>query len=161
MERNQKSEQAAADVPTSMGGGQLVVVLRSLTMKPRVRRFEPQGGVSRPMIEAEAKYVAREMENYLLLSMNDLKQKLAERGAQWNQADESLHAMVSLLPGRERLALQSMLVRDMMLLLELYLEYVRRTEPEAPPPITPADVPQLGPSPDGLFISTALLPHIP
>jgi hypothetical protein len=134
---------AARDVPTSTGGGLLVVVLRSLTMKPRVRRFEPQGGVSRPMIEAEAKYVAREMDNYLLLSLNDLKQKLTERGAQWNQADESLHAMVSLLPERERLALQSMLVRDMMFLLELYLEYVRTTQPEAPPPIKPpVDVPR-------------------
>jgi hypothetical protein len=142
MERNQKSEQAAADVPTSMGGGLLVVVLRSLTMKPRVRRFDPQGGVSRPMIEAEAKYVAREMDNYLLLSMNDLKQKLAERGGQWNQADESLHAMVSLMPERQRLALQCMLVRDMLFLLELYLEYVRTTQPEGPPAPTPAEVPR-------------------
>jgi hypothetical protein len=119
-------------------------------MKPRVRRFEPQGGVSRPMIEAEVKYVAREMDNYLLLSMNDLKQKLAERGAQWNQADESLHTMVSLMPERERLALRCMLVRDMMLLLELYLEYVRTTQPEAPPPLAPVDVPR-GPFSEWLF----------
>jgi hypothetical protein len=111
-------------------------------MRPKVRRFAPEGGVNRPMIEAEAKYVAREVDNYLLLSLNDLKQKLTERGAQWNQADESLHAMVSLLPERERLAIQCMLVRDMMFLLELYLEYVQTTQPGGPPPVTPADIPR-------------------
>lgn len=116
--------------------------LAEMYMKTKVRRFDPWGGVTRPMIEAEAKHIAREMEDYLLLSLNDLKEKLSTRGQQWNQADESLHAVVSLLPDRERLALQCMLVRDLMLLLELYLEHVRTTQSEAPAPVTPTDAPR-------------------
>lgn len=112
-------------------------------MTPRIRRFDPWGGVSRHMIEAEAKHVAREMEEYLRLSLNDLKEQLSKRGEQWNQADESLHAVVSLLPERDRLGMQCLLVRDLMYLLELYLEYVRTTQPEAPAPIKPpSDIPR-------------------
>ena len=100
----------------------------------RIRRFDPWGGVSRHMIEAEAKHVAREMQDYLLLSINDLKAKLSDRGSRWHHADEALHAVVMELPERDRVAVQCLLVRDMMFLLELYLEYVRGTQPEGPSP---------------------------
>ena len=113
----------------------------------RIRRFEPAGGVSRHMIEAEAKYVAREAESYLRLSLNDLKEKLSRLGAQWNQADESLHAMVEGLPERDRLALLCMLVRDQMFLLELYLQFVRTHQPEGVAGIKPAVAPPKAPAP--------------
>jgi len=105
-----------------------------------LRRFEPLYGVSRPMIEAEAKHLAREVESYLRLSLTDLRQKLTERGEKWNHADEALHAVVLTLPERDRLAVQCLLVRDLHHILELYLEYARRCQPEAPAPLKPAEV---------------------
>lgn len=109
-----------------------------------IRRFKPQSGVSRPMIEAEAKHVAREMDSYLRLSLTDLRDKLAERGEKWNHADEALHAAVTALSERERLAVQCILVRDFHHILELYLEYVRSCQPEAPAPAMPsaAEIPR-------------------
>lgn len=89
------------------------------------------------MLEAEAKCVGREVENYLRLSLSDLRQKLADRGAAWNKADEALHTVVLGLPERERLAVQCILVRDLHHILELYLEYVRTCQPEAPLPMAP------------------------
>lgn len=105
-----------------------------------VRRFEPRCGVTRPMIEAEAKYVGREMESYLRLSTSDLRQKLLERGEAWHHADEALHASVLGLAEHERLALQCLLVRDLHFILELYLEHLRTCQPEAPPPMKPQEI---------------------
>jgi hypothetical protein len=107
-------------------------------MAKRIRRFEPRYGVSRPMIEAEAQHLGREVESYLRLSLDDLRQKLGERGPLWHHADEALHAVVSALAEREQLAVKCLLVRDLHHILELYLEYARGTQPEAPVPIRPA-----------------------
>ena len=113
-------------------------------MSKLIRRFYPRSGVSRPMLEAEAKYVAREVEDDFCLSLNDLRQKLSERGEAWHKADEALHAAVLALPERERLAVQCILVRDFHHILELYLEYVRMCQPEGPAPLNPSavDVPR-------------------
>jgi hypothetical protein len=92
--------------------------------KEQVRRFEPRFGVSQNMVDHEARYVAREVEDYCLLSLNDLKQKLADRRAAWKRAHDSLEENVRLLDAREQTALQCLLVRDCHHLFELYLSFV-------------------------------------
>jgi hypothetical protein len=93
------------------------------------------------MLEAEAKALAREVDNYLVLSTTDLREKLSKRGAAWNQADEALHTIVAALPERNRLALQCLLIRDLHHILELYLEHARSTQPEAISlPAAPQDI---------------------
>jgi hypothetical protein len=132
-----KIRKAAATASTSLGGGRSVVVFRSSDMDIRIRRFDPFGGVSRHMIVSESKHLAQEMQSYMLLSLNELKQKLSERGEMWHHADEALHAAVLALPERDRLAVQCLLIRDQVYLQELYLEYLRTTQPEGVAPIEP------------------------
>src|SRR5437016_12000464 len=98
----------------------------------RVRRFEPRFGVSQAAVEAEAKEVARELESYLLLSLNDLREKLRERQETWAFADGGLKVILRELPERERLAFQCMLFRDFYHMLELYAECSRVVPTEGP-----------------------------
>lgn len=125
-------------------------------MSPRIRRFEPWCGVSRAAIEQEAIAVHREVGNYLLLSLADLREKLSERGTRWNHADEALHAAVTALPECERLAIQCLVVRDLHYVVELYLEWCRTHAPkaEAPAPLAPpppAEGPRAVPFSEWLF----------
>jgi hypothetical protein len=92
--------------------------------KEQVRRFEPRTGVSQRMVDDEARYVAREVEDYCLLSLNDLKQKLADLRIAWKQAHDSLEEKVRLLDTREQAALQCLLARDCHHLFALYLSFV-------------------------------------
>src|SRR5206468_7854744 len=46
--------------------------------KKLIRRFEPRYGVNQEMINTEAKYVARELDDHLLLSIDDLSKSLAQ-----------------------------------------------------------------------------------
>jgi len=97
----------------------------------RSRRFqEPRCGVSKIMIECEAKELGREMESYLLLSHADLKQTGEQRLRMYRQANESLQAIVDNLPEREQQAVIAMLGRDLDLTLELYLEFLRSLHPK-------------------------------
>jgi hypothetical protein len=93
--------------------------------KKLIRRFEPRYGVSQQMLEMEAKYVGREMEDYLLLSANDLQEKLTRLRQEWTQADQVLGNVVGGLGEREKLAVQCLIVRDMYHLLELYCTHLR------------------------------------
>jgi hypothetical protein len=92
--------------------------------KEQVRRFEPRTGVSQHMVDDEARYVAREVEDYCLLSLNDLEQKLIERRASWQMANDSLEQKVRVLDAREQAAVQCLLVRDCHHLFALYLSFV-------------------------------------
>jgi hypothetical protein len=92
--------------------------------KEQVRRFEPRTGVSQQMVDNEARFVSREMEDYCLLSLNDLKQKLADRRVAWQQAHDTLEEKVRLLDAREQAAVQCLLVRDCHHLFALYLSFV-------------------------------------
>jgi hypothetical protein len=103
--------------------------------KKLIRHFEPRYGVSREMIEAEAKYVAREFDDHLLLSTRDLKEKRAAVRQACAEADQALEAAVYALPERERLALECMVVRDVYHLYALYLVHVRPNTADTPPPV--------------------------
>jgi hypothetical protein len=100
--------------------------------KKTIRKFEPRFGVSRVMIEAEAKYVARELADYLLLSLCELRETLTKRRENWMLADEGMKAIVRELPERERLAFQCMLFRDFFHILKLYSECAHAVPAEGP-----------------------------
>jgi hypothetical protein len=97
----------------------------------RARRFEPRYGVSREILECEAKYVAREVEDYLLLSLDDLKTRVEKVWKAWEQADQTLEGRFANLGDSERLALQCLIVRDMYHLMELYLTHFSSAQPHA------------------------------
>jgi hypothetical protein len=88
------------------------------------RRFEPRGGVSQLVIEAEAVYVGREVEDYLLYSLTDLKGKLDDRRRLLDQVQQELEALLKRLPEREYLALQCILYRDFHHMGALYRTYL-------------------------------------
>lgn len=108
--------------------------------KKLIRRFEPRYGVSRATLEIEAKYIAREFDDRLLLSTKELEEKSAGVRRAWAGADQVLEAAVYALATRERLALESMVVRDVYHLYELYCLHLRgiavdaAAETTSPPP---------------------------
>jgi hypothetical protein len=111
--------------------------------KKLIRRFEPRYGVSREMIELESKYVAREIEDHLLLSADDLSKRLDEIRSRWRQADAIAERCVRALGAREALAFQCLIARDLYHILELYCQCLsavvpaRPDETTAPPPDSP------------------------
>jgi hypothetical protein len=96
------------------------------------RRFEPRYGVSQSMLEVESRYIARELEDYLLLSADELRQKLKERQDLLASAEEDLQGLLGPLPDRHRLALRCMLARDLLHIAALYQTFQRSGEREAP-----------------------------
>lgn len=90
-----------------------------------VRRFKSPLPVSREMVEHEARYVAKEVDDYLLLSLNELRRLLEERRAALRLASDALELKLRVLPDHELAAVQAMLVRDTYHLAELYLAHVR------------------------------------
>lgn len=114
---------------------------------PRARRFEPRFGVSRLAIDAEAQYLAREVEDYRTYSLSELREKLQERRSTWKQVDASVAHLVPRLPERERLILQCLLVRDVRHVLELYLTHLRSHAPEETPPLQAAPTAEVPPTP--------------
>jgi hypothetical protein len=110
----------------------------------QARRFEPRYGVSQVAIDVEAQHLARELDDYLVYSLNDLRDKLEKRRAGWKQADERVQQLVVRLPERERLVVQCLLVRDVYHIFELYLTYLTSHEPEGTAPLNapkPSDTP--------------------
>lgn len=114
--------------------------------KKLIRHFEPRYGVSREMVDVEAKSVVREHEDYLTLATNDMRQKLHELRGKWSEADQTAEMLVRCLPEREALAFQCLLVRDLFLVLELYGSCLRAKREElGEQPVIPAPAPPPGP----------------
>jgi hypothetical protein len=108
------------------------------------RRFdEPRIGVTQLMVEAEARELGREIDVYLVQSLTELKQTTEKRSQMYREADEQLSALVGRLPERERLAVMSMLSRDLHLVLAVYLDFLKGREPEGPVPIVAPPAPVL------------------
>lgn len=93
--------------------------------KKLARRFEPRFGVSQIMLDIEAGWIAKELEDYLLASLSDLRGKLQERQNLLTICDETLSKKLSALPEREQLALRCMLARDFHHIGQLYETYFR------------------------------------
>lgn len=116
--------------------------------KEAVRRFEPRFGVSQNRVDHEARYVAREVEDYGILSLNDLRQKREGRQIDWKQAHDMLEEKVRLLNAHEQVAVQVLLMRDCHHLFALYLSFVmsKIQSGDAPSRLVPAmedDAPKL------------------
>ncbi len=88
--------------------------------KKLIRRFEPRYGVSQPMIDVEAKAVARELEDYLVLSFNELREQSAKLATFFSQAEQALENGLHAKDEREQLALRCLILRDCCHLLQLY-----------------------------------------
>jgi hypothetical protein len=76
------------------------------------------------MLDAEAKYVGRELDDYLIHSTIDLRTRLAQRQKLIASAEEELSARFTGLPDRERLALRAMFTRDCWHMAMLYLTFI-------------------------------------
>jgi hypothetical protein len=92
------------------------------------RRFEPRFGLSQSMVDIEAKWVERELEDHLLASTNDLRKRLSEIHAKVATAEEGLKTTIDRLSDRERLALKCMLARDMFHIAALYQTFLRSSQ---------------------------------
>ena len=92
--------------------------------KKAARRFDPAPGVSQAMLDAESQYISRELEDYLLLSTDELREKLDDRQNRIAISEKNLQAKLVTLPNRERLALRTMLARDCPHIGLLYLTFL-------------------------------------
>ena len=92
------------------------------------RRFEPRYGVSQTMLDAGCRYIAKELEDYLLQSTNELRETLAKRQVLIGTAEEELQAAFRPLPDRERLALRCMFARDCWHMAMLYKQYLNQPD---------------------------------
>ena len=77
------------------------------------------------MLDAEAKYVAREFEDHLLYSITDVRKCLDAVRTQMATSESNLQAILDRLPDRERLALKYMLAADISHIAILYETFVR------------------------------------
>lgn len=88
------------------------------------RRFEPRFGVGQSMLDAECRYIAKELEDYLLQSTNELRERLPKLKILIDTAETELQAALAPLPDRERLALRCMFARDCWHMAMLYKQYL-------------------------------------
>lgn len=93
--------------------------------KKLARRFLPRYGVGQSMLDAECKWVERELDDKLVHSANELRERLDELHRKVSSSEASLREALAKLPDRERLALKCMLARDVFHIAVLYETFVR------------------------------------
>lgn len=96
----------------------------------RARRFEARYGVSQAVIDLEAKYVNRELEDYEVLAPNDVEAKRTDLHQASREKWEHLQLLLAALPEHECRIVQALLFRDIYFLLELYVASIRQRHPE-------------------------------
>jgi len=96
-----------------------------MARKKLIRRFEPRYGVSEAMLEVEAAYVARELEDYLVLSANDVTATRNRRRHDVTAADQQLRMCLASLGDRPRAALEALFIRDVHHIAMLYLHVLQ------------------------------------
>lgn len=89
------------------------------------RRFEPRLGVSEHTIKRETGWMVRELEDHLILSTQDLHDRLRMRHTKLVASDANLQMLVESLPERDSLAIRCMLARDLFHVFALYEEFFR------------------------------------
>jgi hypothetical protein len=94
------------------------------------------------MLDAEAKWVERELEDKLIHSTNELKETLAELRGKVSLTEAGLQKTLAKLPDRERLALKSMLARDVFHVAVLYETFLRSSPLIHNTPTVDIDIPQ-------------------
>jgi hypothetical protein len=98
------------------------------------RRFEPTCGATGAMIEEEAKWLLREIEDCQILSAGEVNKTLAERHDKCVQSWEHLQLLLTALRKREQHAIQCLLFGDFFHILEVYVHHVRSTHSESAAP---------------------------
>jgi hypothetical protein len=96
----------------------------AMPRRKRARRFDPRPGVSQQMLETECEYVGHEFNDYLVLSIYDLRERLKLVRDKIDAVEAVIQSRLVNLPDRERLAIRSMMARDfyhMAALYELFL----------------------------------------
>jgi|GEM_PF-4670606 len=96
-----------------------------MARKKLIRRFEPRYGVSEAMLEVEAAYVARELEDYLVLSANDVTATRNRRRHDVTAADQQLRMCLASLGDRPRAALEALFIRDVHHIALLYIHVLQ------------------------------------
>lgn len=89
------------------------------------RRCEPRYGVNLPMLQAEAKWLAREFDDLLIGSTNDLHERLDRSHQNLLAADAGIQLQIRSLPDPESLALRCLLARDLYHLSALYEQFLQ------------------------------------
>lgn len=90
------------------------------------RRFEPRFGVSTSMIEQEATWLRREFDDLLVLSTNDLRERLAKSQTNLVTSDANVQIQIDSLPEREQWAIRCLFARDLFHLSALYEKFFHR-----------------------------------
>jgi hypothetical protein len=93
--------------------------------KKLARRFEPRFGVNQVMLDTEVKWVQRELDDHLLLSLTDLHKNLADVQLKVARVEATLQLKLRGLPDRERLALKGMIARDVLHIGLLYQTFLQ------------------------------------
>jgi hypothetical protein len=96
-----------------------------MSRRKLARRFEPRYGVSQSILDRECKWVEQEFDEFLVRSVNELKERLAEVREKVRTTEARLETGLSALPSRERLALKCMLIRDVFHIAKLYESFLR------------------------------------
>lgn len=87
--------------------------------KKTLRRFTPPPHVSRAMLEAETPRLAKEIDDYLVNSENELRRFVSERNEKVEQATTQLRSLLECLPIRHRLAIAAIVAREVLIAIEL------------------------------------------
>lgn len=89
------------------------------------RRFEPRYGVSQSIVEHEAKWLAREFEDVLIGSNNEIRERLDKIKQKLVTSDANVQLQIRSLPEREAVAIRCLLARDLYHLSALYEQFFR------------------------------------
>lgn len=109
--------------------------------RQRARRFVPRYPVvSQSVVDEEAKYLAREVENMLVLSLADLRKSTDERYSLASKAWAELQQSLQLLADRDAEALRSILFRDIFHTLACCQSFCHSHAAESTPRIIPDPV---------------------
>jgi hypothetical protein len=96
----------------------------------RIRRFNPQYGVSAAMVAEEARYLGLEIDGYSVFAAAEIAKKGTERQATCKRTWEHLQQLLNRFPEREGRIVRCLLFRDFYHILELYLCHLRVVHPE-------------------------------
>lgn len=94
------------------------------------RRFEPRFGVSHPMLAQENNWLNRELDDLLIDSTTDLRERLDQTQQRLLVADANVQLQMKSLPQRENLAIRCLLARDLYHLSALYEQFFRSYQGE-------------------------------
>lgn len=108
----------------------------------RARRFRPRERVvTQAAVDDEAKHIAREVADLVVLSLTDVRTYSDRRCAAARESWLALHQTIASLPERDAEAVRAVLFRDIFHAIECCRSFCRAHQPESATPIVPAPEP--------------------